>query len=280
MAAMVASAMDWGESLVWQRVWGLSLAAWAFIFAGMCAFVGLLWDGAWHASWGRDTFFIPPHDMMYGGITIAAGMAVAVLITSSRRPQDPTMVHVGPLQAPIGIWIALVGMVIMFSSAAYDDWWHNNIGHVEGYLVLWSPPHFLGLWGRRSTGGRLFVCAARSAGCHTNRTASRCGSGSGWICARWDWCCAFAICRSSLALSRWTDMMIYDKMRFDGSLYPLLALFLGTGGLGGGAAGDESWWDCHVYCGARLCVGRAGCLYRAELVCFPESRESADYGDL
>jgi hypothetical protein len=61
MTAMVATAMDWGEGLVWRRVWGLSLAAWAFVLAGLLAFIGLLWDGAWHGSWGRDSFFIPPH---------------------------------------------------------------------------------------------------------------------------------------------------------------------------------------------------------------------------
>ena len=122
MTAMVATAMQWGESLLWRRVWGLSLASWAFVIAGMCAFIGLLWDGAWHASWGRDTFFIPPHDMMYGGISLSMGMAIAVLITSSRRPRERDFIQIGPLQAPLGIWISVVGMALMFSSAVYDDW--------------------------------------------------------------------------------------------------------------------------------------------------------------
>src|SRR5438045_1898457 len=107
MTAIVYSAMDWGEDLVWRRVYGLSLASWAFVLAGLCAFVGLLWDGAWHASWGRDTFLIPPHDLIYGGISLAMGMSVALLVTSSRRPRDPGMLQIGPLQAPLGIWISM-----------------------------------------------------------------------------------------------------------------------------------------------------------------------------
>src|SRR5262245_28447302 len=120
MTAMVTTAVnwgerviDWGESIIWRRVWGLSLASWAFVLAGMSAFVGLLWDGAWHASWGRDTFFIPPHDFMYGGITLAMGVAVAIVVTGSRSPREKDFTRIGPLQAPLGIWVMLVGMVIM-----------------------------------------------------------------------------------------------------------------------------------------------------------------------
>lgn len=227
MTTMVASAINWGESIVWARVWGLSLAVWAFVLSGLGSFVGLLWDGAWHASFGRDTFWIPPHDLMYGGISLSMGMAIALLVTSSRRPRDASMLQIGPLQAPLGIWIALVSMVLMFSAAAYDDWWHNNIGHVEGDLVLWSPPHFLGMLGALGTltGAVLFELTQISI-------PTRADGKPLWLWERFD-TPALALVLSfsyvsflvaALSLDRYE---IYDKLRFDGSGYPILALIFG-----------------------------------------------------
>lgn len=227
MTAMVATAMNWGESIIWRRVWGLSLASWAFVISGLCSFVGLLWDGAWHASWGRDTFFIPPHDLMYGGISLSMGMAIAVLVTLSRHPYEKGFVHVGRLQAPLGIWISLVGMVIMFCSAYYDDWWHNTIGHIEGDVVLWSPPHFLGLIGALGTLGGAVLFVLREVPIPTRANGKPL-----WLWERLDVPSLglvlvfsyFAFLVSAVSLDRY---MIYDRLRFDGSLYPLLAMLFG-----------------------------------------------------
>lgn len=229
MTAMVASAMDWGESIVWRRIWGLSLASWSFVLAGLFAFIGLLWDGAWHASFGRDTFFIPPHDLMYGGITLAAGMAVAIVVTASRRPRQADMVQLGPLQAPIGIWIALVGIVIMFSGAGYDDWWHNNIGHVEGDPVLWSPPHFIGLLGALAAMGGAILFVLREVPIPVRPDGKPV-----WFWEHFNMAAlGLVLCFSHLAFMvtaiTMDRYMIYDKLRFDGSVYPLLALILGPG---------------------------------------------------
>ena len=229
MAAVVSTAMNWGESIIWRRVWGLSLTSWSFVFAWLAAFVGLLWDGAWHASWGRDTFFIPPHDVMYGGVTIALIMAVGVLVTASRRPRNPDYVHVGPLQAPLGIWIMLVGLAVMFTSAAYDDWWHTNIGHIEGDPVLWSPPHFVGLAGAivALNGGLLFMLREVAV-------PQRSDGKPVWFWEALDppnlalvlMFTSLAFLFSAASLDRF---IIYDKLRFDGSLYPLLAMLFGPG---------------------------------------------------
>lgn len=230
MTAMVATAMDWGESIIWRRAYGLSLASWAFVISGLCAFVGLLWDGAWHASWGRDTFFIPPHDLMYGGIALSMGMAIAVLVTSSRhRLRDPSMVQLGPLQAPLGIWISIVGMAVMFSAASYDDWWHNTIGHVEGDVVLWSPPHFLGLLGALGALGGAVLFVLREVTIPTRADGK----------PLWLWerltipavglLLMFSYLAFMLAAISMDRYVIYDKLRFDGSVYPVLALIFGPG---------------------------------------------------
>jgi hypothetical protein len=229
MAAMVATAMDWGDSIIWRRVWGLSLASWAFIIAGMSAFVGLLWDGAWHASWGRDTFFIPPHNMMYGGITLAMAMAFGMVVVLVRHAPEKDFVRIGPLQAPLGIWISIAGMVLMFSSAAYDDWWHTNIGHVEGDIVLWSPPHFLGLIGALTTlsGAVLFVLREVPI-------PTRADGKPLWVWERFDipslaLLLVFSYLSFMIAAISMDRYVIYDKLRFDGSVYPILALLFGPG---------------------------------------------------
>lgn len=220
-------AMDWGEGVIWRRVGGLSLISWAFVIAGLCAFIGLLWDGAWHASFGRDTFFIPPHDLMYGGISLAMGMAIAVLVTGSRRPRENGFVQIGPLQAPLGIWIAIVGMAFMFASAAYDDWWHNNIGHIEGDVVLWSPPHFLGLLGALGTLGGAVLFILREVPVPTRADGKPL-----WIWERFNipslgLLLAFSYLAFMLSAISLDRFVIYDRLRFDGSVYPLLAFLFG-----------------------------------------------------
>jgi hypothetical protein len=226
---MVATAMDWGEGLVWRRMWGLSLAAWAFVLAGLLAFIGLLWDGAWHGSWGRDSFFIPPHNVMYGGISLTMLTSLVVLVTASRRRPDPSMVRIGPLQAPLGIWIALGGMTLMFAAAVYDDWWHTNLGHVSGDPVLWSPPHFLGLLGALFGLGGAVLFVLREVPIPIR------GDGK----PLWLWeelalpllgllltISYLAFIVSAISLDRY---IIYDHLRYDGSVYPLLALGLSPG---------------------------------------------------
>ncbi len=229
MTARVASAIDWGESIVLRQVWGLSLAGWAFVISGLGGFVGLLWDGAWHASWGRDTFFIPPHDLMYGSTILSMSVVIGLLVTSSRRARDKSMVQIGPLQAPLGIWLMLIGMVIMFSSAVYDDWWHTHIGHIEGDVVLWSPPHFIGLCGAilAATGAILFLL-------REVRIPTRAGGKPLWIWETLDMpalglLLIFSYLAFMIAGATLDRYVIYDKLRFDGSIYPLLALSLGPG---------------------------------------------------
>lgn len=231
MTAIVTMALAWGERVVWRRVGGISLTSWSFVAAWLCAFLGLMWDGAWHASWGRDTFFIPPHDLMYGAITLAFIMATGVLVTSSRRPRNPEFVRIGFLQAPLGIWILLSGLMVMFASAAYDDWWHTHIGHIEGDPVLWSPPHFLGLLGAVAAlnGGLLFMLREIVV-------PQRADGKPVWFWEALDapnfalalMFASFTFLLSALSLDRF---IIYDKLRFDGSVYPLLAMLFGPGAL-------------------------------------------------
>ena len=184
MTAMVASAMDWGESIIWRRAWGLSLASWAFVISGLCSFVGLLWDGAWHASWGRDTFFIPPHDMMYGGITLSMGMAVAVLVTSSRRRmRDLSMVQIGPLRGTPGHLdcdgrhgVHVLGSLLMTTGGTTRLGMWKGISSSGAHRTFWDCWVPWARWAARSC-----LCCARCPFQHAP-TASPSGFGKGWMC--------------------------------------------------------------------------------------------------
>ncbi len=142
----IPATLDRFWSLMWSEVAGVAIAVWAFVAAFVLAMLGLLWDGAWHASWGRDTFFIPPHDMLYTMVTITLGLSHAILVSGSLRERDPGFIHIRRLQAPLGIWGVFVGCLMLIGAAPFDEWWHRRFGRDDG-TGLWSPPHFAGMVG-------------------------------------------------------------------------------------------------------------------------------------
>jgi hypothetical protein len=131
------------NSIVWTRFKGVSVAAWLYVSFATMALTGLMWDGAWHASWGRDTFFIPPHDLMYASITFLFMLSSFILVSSQ---QFHAQSGSASGEAPAGVWLIFVGCMVLFSAAPYDDWYHRTYG-VDNGTGLWSPPHFLGIIG-------------------------------------------------------------------------------------------------------------------------------------
>jgi hypothetical protein len=101
--------------------------------AGWFGFPGLLWDVAWHRTIGRDTFFSPPHALMYAGVA-ANGLVAAWAIVWGRRRHG----------APAGFLLCGGGFLLALAGAALDEWWHVNVGKD---VNLWSPPHLVGLAG-------------------------------------------------------------------------------------------------------------------------------------
>jgi hypothetical protein len=123
---------------------GLSLAAWGLAVALTLPTIGLLWDGAWHMSFGRDTFWSPPHILLYAGVTLSLLLATGIIVAATFRPPTAGDLQLGALHAPLGAFWMLAGTTIMLAAAPFDDWWHNTFGRDTG---LWSPPHIAGLIG-------------------------------------------------------------------------------------------------------------------------------------
>ena len=124
------------------------LALWVLLAGKLLGAWGLTWDIQWHLLIGRDTFWIPPHVMMYGGVTAGLLVAFAVLALDSRRAQRGTRprgaITILGLTSTRGIHLAAWGVALVILAAPIDDLWHRLFGLD---VTLWSPPHLLGLLG-------------------------------------------------------------------------------------------------------------------------------------
>ena len=110
---------------------------------------GNAWDLYWHIMVGRDTFWIPPHTMMYAAVALSGLASAAVVLTDTfaRRPRARPHQEVTSIlgfRAPLGHMILGLGALQMVVSAPFDDWWHRVYG-VD--VTVWSPPHLVGFSG-------------------------------------------------------------------------------------------------------------------------------------
>lgn len=103
-----------------QRAEYIVCLLFAAVFAGS-------WDVWWHGFLGRESFWSPPHLLLYLSVTIAIILGVAGIF---RHRQI--------------LWKIIGGFLIVVPlSAPFDEWWHQVFGveTLESVLVLWSPPH-------------------------------------------------------------------------------------------------------------------------------------------
>src|SRR5262245_40853136 len=96
--------------------------------------MGTSWDVHWHATVGREEFWIPPHLVLYAGTILAVGGAVAGLTLAWLDREA------GGLRdsASVGLWVTAVGALWFLASAPFDDLWHRLYG-ID--VTIWSPPH-------------------------------------------------------------------------------------------------------------------------------------------
>src|SRR3989442_772942 len=124
-------------------------ALWVSLGANLLAGWGVQWDIMWHVLLGRDSFWIPPHVMTYGGVTLIVLASFGVLardtlrrLLAGRAPEGTERV-LGTSGTP-GFLLASCGIALTVLAAPIDDLWHRLFG-ID--VTLWSPPHLLGLLG-------------------------------------------------------------------------------------------------------------------------------------
>jgi len=88
------------------------------------------WDVWWHVTIGRDTFFEPPHILLYGAIVGA--IAVGVIGWYGTREKAWARISAALLALPLIV-------------APLDELWHGWFGveNLTSPLVIWSFPHVL-----------------------------------------------------------------------------------------------------------------------------------------
>ena len=93
--------------------------------------VAVTWDTWWHGAVGRDTFWEPPHILLYA----ATGAAFLGGLYGWYKFREK-------------IWKRLAVVLLMVPLLApFDELWHRFFGVEEltSPLVVWSPPHVLAI---------------------------------------------------------------------------------------------------------------------------------------
>lgn len=92
------------------------------VYAGM-------WDVWWHGSVGRDSFWEPPHILLYAGIVAS----ISIGVYGWFKTREATWKRLA---------FALLAILI---SAPIDEFWHRTFGTESpaSPLIVWSPPHVI-----------------------------------------------------------------------------------------------------------------------------------------
>ena len=109
-------------------------AIWLGLLAGLCFIGGGAWDVAWHIDRGRDTFWSPPHLLIYGGLLLGVAMPVAALLDPG---PGPTAALFGRRLSPAAL-VGGLGALLAIAAGPFDEAWHQMFGLD---VTIWSPPH-------------------------------------------------------------------------------------------------------------------------------------------
>lgn len=140
-AAVVASGWTSAEGVPDRR---LLLFFWALGLSMLVALLGLLFDGVWHTVNPFETFWSPPHLMIYAGF----GVGGTLLLYAVFHPWFRTREVFGPgirvpfLAVPVPASLFWVGFGSFQAVLAglLDSAWHAKLGINE---TAWSYPHML-----------------------------------------------------------------------------------------------------------------------------------------
>lgn len=117
-------------------------ALWALLASKVVTGWGVQWDIQWHVLIGRDTFWIPPHLITYGGVSAVVFLSFGMLLWETWRGTGD--VRVLGLRGSRGFHLAAWGIAVTVVAAPIDDLWHRLFG-ID--VTLWSPPHLMGILG-------------------------------------------------------------------------------------------------------------------------------------
>ena len=87
------------------------------------------WDVWWHGALGRESFWSPPHLVLYTSVIVAIGTG----FYGWWKTREQSMK-----------WLAIV-LFLVPASAPFDELWHRIFGveQINSPLIVWSPPHVI-----------------------------------------------------------------------------------------------------------------------------------------
>jgi hypothetical protein len=118
---------------------------------GVAAMFGLYWDDAWHTDVGRDTFFAPPHLLLYSGVGVLF-LVLAAMTWQRYRSAGIAVVRDPAYMLPLG------GAAVTVAAAPLDELWHQLFGRDA---VTWSPPHMVAIAGMAAFAAGLVLLVTR-----------------------------------------------------------------------------------------------------------------------
>jgi hypothetical protein len=102
---------------------------------------GSNWDIVWHGVGNVETFFTPPHSVIYSGVALAIGSTIGGILqaafTIQQQKKDVTWFVLFPSSLPLSLKLAAIGCILQLSAGPFDFLWHTLFGF-DGLL---SPPH-------------------------------------------------------------------------------------------------------------------------------------------
>jgi hypothetical protein len=131
---------------------------------------GSNWDIVWHGVRNVETFFTPPHSVIYSGVALAIGSVITGIMQAGfrirRQKNDVSWFEVlTPSSLPLSLKLAAIGCSLQLTAGPFDFLWHSLFGF-DGLL---SPPHSVLAVGMLMTAlGALFGIY-----CHYRNPSSR-----------------------------------------------------------------------------------------------------------
>ena len=105
---------------------------------------GSNWDIVWHGVGNVETFFTPPHSVIYLGVALTIGSVIGGITQAAFKIQQQknyaTWLVQLPSSLPLSIKLAAIGCILQIlqvTAGPFDFLWHSLFGF-DGLL---SPPH-------------------------------------------------------------------------------------------------------------------------------------------
>ncbi len=97
------------------------------------------WDIIWHGVVNVESFFTPPHTILYSGVGLSLIATFAGILFSIRQKTSLKKPYSIYYKIPNPLKLIALGCLVEVFSGQFDNWWHANFGF-DGLL---SPPHLM-----------------------------------------------------------------------------------------------------------------------------------------